>query len=217
MRNIRNLVAASGLGLMLLAAAGPSVAQVIIVPPPPAPQPQRRPTPRQYTEQMTHYIRTTLTVNMCGTPVAGTCAVQLGTASLPFNAIVTRVYLAVYTPWNSTTSDALTLGTSQANANELVATTMNLQTLGLATATLAPTVVGPPPTGILATGHSPPASVLSGFNGGFDLWVKWVATGAPNATPAGLASIIIEYIAPNDGNCAQGTPIPPAPSRPAGC
>jgi hypothetical protein len=192
---------------MLLAAAWPAFAQVI----PAGSTTTRRPTPRQYTEQMTHYIRNTLTVGMCGTPVAGTCTVQLATASLPFNAIVTRVYLAVYIPFNSTTSDALTLGITQASANEIVTTTMNLQTVGLATGTVVPASIN-------VIGNTPSTTTSpSGFNGGFDLWVKWVATGAPNATPAGLASIIIEYIPPNDGNCAQGTPQPGQPARPPGC
>jgi hypothetical protein len=207
MRNIRNCVAASGLGLMLLAAAWPAFAQVI----PQASTTTRRPTPRQLTEQVTHYIRNTLTVNMCGTPVAGTCTAQLATASLPFNAIVTRVYLAVYTAFNSTTSDALTLGITPANGNEIVTTTMNLQTVGLAVGTVVPTSIN-------VIGNSPSTTTSpAGFNGGFDLWVKWVATGAPNAAPAGLASLVIEYIPPNDGNCSQTQPQPGQPARPAGC
>ena len=200
MRNTLRTVGAGLIaGLMLTAAIAPSFAQVI----PSGATTQRRPSPRQLTDQTAPFIRTTLTNAMCGLTAVGTCVAQAATASLPYNAVVLRVYVAVYTAFNSTTSDTLTVGTTSANANEIVSTTVNLQTAGLATATVLPASIN-------SLGNT---ATQTGTNGGFDIWIKWTSAGATLAT-AGLASLIIEYAQPNDGTCVPNTS---AGAKPAGC
>ena len=187
-------------GLMLSAAIAPSLAQTI----PQGSTTQRRPSPRQLTDQTAPFIRTTLTSSMC-TITASSCNVQAATASLPYNAVVLRVYLVVYTAFNSSGTGALdniTVGVTPGGA-EIVSTVMNLKTVGLASGTVV--VASPNSLGNGAT--------QSGSNGGFDIWITWTSGGATAAT-AGLASLIIEYAQANDGACFPNVSIS---GKPAGC
>lgn len=202
MRNfMRNIGGALGLALSIFALAGlitPSVAQVI----PSTSTTQRQPSPRFFQTQQTSYIRTTLTFNMC-VQSSNVCKIKLANASLPYNSIVKAVNLYVYTAFNSTSSDTLTLGTTSANANEIVSSTMSLHSQ----ATVAGSVVS---TSYLSTGNT---TAQSGSNGGFDLWAAWTA-GTGNTATTGLASLVVEYYPPNDGNC---TPEVAFTAAPAGC
>jgi hypothetical protein len=185
---IRNLVASVGIALSVLAVATMTAtfAQVI----PSTSTTQRQPLPRYYQTQQTHYIRSTLTFNMC-VQSSNACAVKLANASLPYNSIVLRVTVITYTAWNSTTSDVITVGTTSANANEIVSSSINHRSQGTATGT------------VVATHFNSIGGTASqtGSNGGFDIWVKWTA-GTGNTATTGLSSIIIEYVPGNDGNCA---------------
>ena len=190
MRNVlRNTVAALGIGLSAIAAATLVYAQII----PSTSTTQRHPVPRYFQTQQVHYVRSTLTFNMC-TAVSNVCTFQLANASLPYNALVLRVTYAIYTAFNSTTSDTLSIGTTSANANELVAA-LTIHASALTSATVVT------PGSMAATGN---ATAQSGQNGGFDLWAKWTA-GTGNTATTGLMAVIIEYVAPNDGLCA---PVP---------
>jgi hypothetical protein len=175
---------ASWLAIGVLTAPIPLDAQVI----PSGSTSQRRPVPRFFPTEQLGYVRTTLVFNMC-TQAANACTVQLANASLPYNAIVLRVTAVIMVAFNSTTSDVVTLGTTSANANELV-TTCNIHALGQVACTLVTTPAN-------ATGNT---VAQSGQNGGIDLWLKWTA-GTGNTATAGLVSLITEYVIPNDGLC----------------
>jgi hypothetical protein len=204
MRNfLRNLFAAAGIALSTLAVGSlvlpiPAQAQVI----PSTSTTTRQPDPRQFGSQQVHYIRSTLTFNMC-VQASNACTVKLANANLPYNAIVARVTAYVYTAFNSTTSDVIILGTTSANANEIVSATMNIH----AQAIVAGTVLG---ASINALGNT---VAQSGTQGGLDLWVKWTA-GTGNTATTGLVSLVIEYFAPNDGACTPNIALGAAP---AGC
>jgi hypothetical protein len=186
---LRNTAAAIGiiaswLAVGVLTAPVPLDAQVI----PSGSTTQRKPVPRFFPTEQVAYIRTTFAFNMC-TAVANVCILQLANASLPYNAIVLRVNWAVYTAFNSTTSDTLSLGVTSANANELVSAT-SIHAAGIASQTVVATSLN-------NTGNT---TAQTGSNGGFDLWVKWTA-GTGNTATTGLMAILIEYITPNDGLC----------------
>jgi len=196
---LRNILTASSIALATLVAASLVYSQVI----PSGSTSQRRPVPRYFPTQQTAYVRTTLTFNMCR-QTANVCTVQLANASLPYNAVVLRVSMVTYVAFNSTTSDTLSVGTTAANANEIVTTAMNLQSA--ANTIVTGTVV------LTSPGSLGNTVAQSGSNGGLDLWAKWTA-GTGNTATAGLATLIIEYIEPNDGNCL---PVPLG-STAAGC
>ena len=188
LKYIKSIAAGGLLGLLIgTAAVGPAWSQVILNQ---TPMPAREPSPRMLGIQAVHYIRTTLSFNMC-TATANVCTIKAANAALPYNAIVLRVTLAVYTVFNSTTSDTLLVGTTAASANEIVSSAMNLRTIG----TTAGTVLA---ASLSATGG---ATAQTGLQGGFDVWMKWTA-GTGNTATTGLAAVVIEYIAPNDGLCS---------------
>lgn len=149
----------------------------------------RQPEPRQFPWQAVHYIRDTIAFNNC-TIASNTCPpYKLAAASLPYNAIILRVAVAVHVAYNSGTADNFTLGTDSTTATNLMSVTCSLHTLGLTSCTVSSTnnvVLGQTVT-------------QTGANGGFDVWLKYNQTGA--APTAGLASVLIEYLAPNDGLC----------------
>ncbi len=149
--------------------------------------------PRQFSTQQTHYLRFTVNYNSCVLS-AGSCAFKVG--ALPYNAFVIRGYQQIVTSFNSGTTDTLSIGVTQANANELVAAQSVHGSAGGATAlTIVSTNAGTVVTGDGAT--------QTGTNGGFDVWVKYAQTGS--APTAGQAVEVLEYFAPNDGSCA---PVP---------
>jgi hypothetical protein len=203
----RNTFAAIGVAAFVAA-----LAAIVLVPMAPIAKAQvqnktnttqvRLPVPRQFATEQVHYIRSTLTFNMC-TQASNACTVRLMNASLPYNAIVARVNVYVYTAFNSTTSDTITLGTTSANANEIVSSAVSIHAQGTPAATVVATAFN-------STGNT---VAQSGANGGLDLWVTWTA-GTGNTATAGLVSLVIEYFAPNDGLC---TPNIPLGSVPAGC
>jgi len=186
---LRNTTASLGIVLSMLAIGVlttpiPLDAQVI----PSGSTGQRRPVPRTFATEQVAYIRTTLAFNMC-TATANVCTLQLANASLPYNAVPLRVTANIMTAFNSTTSDSLSLGTTAANANE-ISTACSIHAAGVVACTLVTVPAN-------AVGNT---VAQTGFNGGFDLWIKWTA-GTGNTATTGLASLIIEYIMPNDGLC----------------
>lgn len=160
----------------------------------------RQPEPRQLPTQQTHYIRTTFNFDSC-TQTANACTVKIMNASLPYNTAILRVSAVTFTAFNSTTSDVFTLGTTAANANEIVSTGCNFRAAGLVACALA-TTVG---TAVGAT------TAQSGTNGGFDLYLKW--TGGGGTPTTGRSTIVVEYAPPNDATCT----VTPMGSTAASC
>jgi hypothetical protein len=202
MKLFRNLAAAAGIALSMLGVAALTLAPVANAQVITSTTNPRQATPRQFQTQQTHFIRATLNFNMC-VQSSNACTVKLANASLPYNSIVKAVTAYVYTAFNSTTSDVLILGTTSANANEIVSSTMNIHSQATVTGTVVATAFN-------STGNT---VAQSGTNGGLDLWVKWTA-GTGNTATAGLVSLVIEYFPPIDGLC---TPNIAQGAAPAGC
>jgi hypothetical protein len=201
-KHLRSLFAAAGLALSILAVgtwiAPIAIAQVI---PGTATTNQRLPSPRYFPTQQVHYVRTTFAFNSC-VQAANSCTVRVMNASLPYNAIVLRATMAVYTAFNSTTSDSISVGTTAANANEIVTAACSVAVVGVIGCTVLAAALN-------NTGNT---VAQSGQRGGIDLFLKWTSGTGGTAT-TGLAAVILEYIAPNDGNCA---PVPQN-ANPVGC
>jgi hypothetical protein len=199
MRVLRNLFAAAGIVLSTLAAASliPAYAQVA----PTTSTDQRQPVPRIFPDQQTAYIRTTFAFNSC-TQASNVCTVKVKTASLPYNAAILRVTAVVHTAFNSTSTDVFTLGTTSANANELVSSGCSIHAQGVVACSVAAGASSA--IGVSAT--------QTGSNGGFDMYMKWTGGGGTPST--GLASIVVEYVMPNDGLC---TTVPINGGTAAGC
>jgi hypothetical protein len=147
--------------------------------------------PRYFLTQQTHYIRFSLQFNSC-VQASNICTMKVP-AALPYNSEVIRVTAVTNTAFNSTTSDVVILGTTLANTNEIVSSGCSIHTQAIVACTVL--AAAGSATGNLAT--------QTGLDGGFDLFVRWTGGGGTPST--GNASIVIEYIAPNDGTCA---PVP---------
>lgn len=199
MRMLRTIFAAAGIALSTLAVAGliPAYAQVA----PTTSTDPRQPVPRIFPSQQVAYSRTTFAFNSC-TQASNVCTVKIKNASLPYNAVILRVTANVYTAFNSTSTDVFTLGTTSANANELVSSGCSIHAQGLVSCTVlagASTAIGA-------------STAQSGSNGGFDMFMKWTGGGGTPST--GLMSLIVEYVMPNDGLC---TIVPLDGGTAAGC
>ena len=194
MRYLRNLFGAVGVAFTLLAAFHLS-AFALTSPPTFA--------PRNFQTQQVGYLRINVFVSssqgltMNGLPcvlVSNACTVKVG--ALPYNAYVIRATQQIITNFNSGSgTDNLSIGTTSANGNELVAaqsvhsgagnqSSLSLQTTG---------------SGIQVTGNG---TAQTGTDGGFDVYVKFANTSG-SAPTAGQAIIILEFIAPNDGTCTD--------------
>lgn len=199
MRNfLRKIVGACAGALFMLGAV--STVFALTIPPTYA--------PRSFPSQQTHYIRFTFNFNSCvltGTNLGlfnstGNCAVKVG--ALPYNAFVVRAYQQVITGFNSGTQDSIGLGVTQATSATGLVSLQGVRSSGGATSlTIVAANVGEAITG---NGTTP-----TGTDGGFDVYAWYQQIGAP--ATAGLAVIVLEYIAPNDGNCIT----PPLGSLPS--
>jgi hypothetical protein len=153
--------------------------------------------PRQFPTQQVHYTRFVVSFNDC-TLVANTCSTRRG--ALPYNAYIMRASQQVTTAFNSATTDTLALATTSGGAQIVAAQTVHALTAGLPLTIVAANL------GIAATGNG---IAQTGAEGGFDIWAVYAQTGA--AATAGAATIVLEWIAPNDGSCvyvAQGATSP---------
>jgi hypothetical protein len=182
MRNfLRNTVAALGIFLSALAAVSPAFA--LTNPPTFA--------PRNFQTQQTHYLRAQVNFTSC-VFAALTCSVKVG--NVPYNAFMVRAFTQTTTTWATSASLTAAIGTGLPNAgpynNLMTATT--IQTAGNA---IAQTVVAGG-LGETVTGNG---ATPNGQDGGFDIYVTLLA-GTSNPT-AGQTTVILEYIAPNDGAC----------------
>lgn len=184
MRTLRNLVAAAGLALSLLAALSFSSAYALTVP--------AQFSPRIFPDQQTHYLRFSFAFNSCVT-VTNTCTLKVG--ALPYNAFLTTIHKQIITTFNPTTSATVSLNVSGAGAGVMAA--FNVFTGQATTAATDTTFTG---AGELVTGSG---ATPTGANGGFDLYATYTVGGG--TATQGLVIFVVEYIAPNDGQCA---PVP---------
>ena len=136
--------------------------------------PQKTPVIRNYGQQEVQYIRVTINFNDAN------IAAGVRFARLPQYAFVTYLQAHVETVFNAATTNVVTVGTTQANANEIIGTA----DLNEASATFQnmTTAAG---LGVAVTAA-----------GDVDVWAKYTQTGA--AATAGKAHIIIAYMLNND-------------------
>lgn len=192
-RNIANVVFPAILGLSVISMA----AFALTVP--------GQFAPRQFVTQQTGYIRLNVQASGQGLNVngvfcqaaatgGGNCSVRVG--AVPYNSFIVRAYQQILTSFNSTTTDTIGIGTASGSANQNLVAAQSVH--GATGGATALTIVAAN-AGITVTGNNITAT---GANGGFDLWVTFVYTGASIAT-AGQAIIVLEYFAPNDGTCTD--------------
>lgn len=155
--------------------------------------------PRMFQTQQVHYLRFTVNFNSC-TYVSLTCSFKVG--ALPYNAYVLRVNNQVTTAWNAGTSQSIALGTSSAGVNIVASAATGPSTGGGTASTVVAGSIG-----VAATGNG---IASTGTNGGFDLWATITIVGALPTT--GQTNYVLEYIAPNDGQCVF---VPLASTSPA--
>jgi hypothetical protein len=134
--------------------------------------PNKTPQIRNLNQQQPQYSRLTVNWNDAGI----TSGVKF--ARLPTGAFITSVKYHVTTAFNAATTNPVSIGTTQANANEVLAAIAG-QTTGFTNATSA--------AGLGATLCA---------TGPVDLWVKYAPTGGGQS--AGAVTFIIEYILDND-------------------
>lgn len=166
--------------------------------------------PREFQTQQTHYLRFSVDFNSCVIPAgAATCQVKVG--ALPYNAWLTAIRYNVRTVFNPTTSATISLGTGTVAAG----TSANIQaaqnvftgvTLGAVGYVACGTSCGAIGTfagiGMAATGSG---ATPTGVDGGFEVYVLYTTGANGSQGTTGHVDYVIEYIGPNDGQCA---PVP---------
>lgn len=181
---LRGLMAAAGLMLGTLGAVAPTYALVV----------PGQFAPRLFPWQMVHYMRIDVKFNaMNGIPcvlVSNACTIKVG--ALPYNSMLLRASQQIVTSFNSGTTDTLAIGITSTSANELVAA----QSVHGAAGNPSSLTIVSGNGGVSVLGNS---TTQTGADGGFDIYVKYAQTGA--APTAGQAILVLEYIAPNDGDC----------------
>jgi hypothetical protein len=186
MRNLRDFLARRVVGLFvgafLLAVAATTLIGLLT-----AQTPFRNFPPRLFLSQQTHYLRFTVNFNSC-VLVSNTCSYKVG--AVPYNAFIVRGYQQVTTAFNSGTTDTLAIGTASGGAQLVAAQTVHAGTAGLPLTIVAANL------GLVATGNN---AAQTGADGGFEIYATYAQTGA--APTAGVAVVILEYFAPNDGSC----------------
>jgi len=108
-------------------------------------------------------------------------------ATLPKGAFVLSIDAQVTAAFNAATTNVVTLGTTQAAANEIVATGITAGTLGVYHLT---TAVG---LGLTATNN---VAYQTAINGNVPMFAKYTQTGA--AATAGSVTIVVTTIKNND-------------------
>lgn len=140
--------------------------------------------PRSCSTQQTNYEKHRVRVSAAGL-LAG---VQLGT--IPLKAFITKVMAYVEDAFDAGTTNVLTLGTTQANANELFAAgDITPGTVGYTEGTKG--------RGTQLTQQASPPTVVGGqavdtTEGGVGLWAKFASTGT--APTKGTVVFVVEYV-----------------------
>src|SRR5882762_4255387 len=151
--------------------AGPALATTLTI------TPLQNLPPRVMTTQQTHYVRFAIDFGDCPLRAADT-ACSYRVASLPYNP---------------TTSATIAFGTSGQSAGLMAA--FNVFTGQATTAVYDTSFTG---AGELVTGAN---ATPTGQNGGFDIYATYTVGAAGSQGTQGRAIFIIQYIAPNDGDC----------------
>lgn len=180
-----NTIAALGIAAIL---AGPAAATVQTI------TPQQSIAPRLLPDQQTHYVRFAIDFNDCPLRAADT-ACSLRVASLPYNAFLVAISKQIITVFNPTTSATIALGTTAQATNVMAA--FNVFTGQATTAVYDTAFAG---AGELTTGSG---AAATGMNGGFDIWATYTVGAAGSQGTTGRVIFIIQYIAPNDGDCVN--------------
>lgn len=149
-------------------------------------------SPRMYSEQLTHYVRFAIDFNDCPLRAADT-ACSLRVANLPYNAFMVAISKQIITTFNPTTSATIALGTSGQATNVMAA--FNVFTGQATTAVYDTAFAG---AGEVVTGSG---ATATGMNGGFDVYATYTVGAAGSQGTQGRVIFIIQYIAPNDGDC----------------
>lgn len=187
---IRSVIAGLALGLFamtsVLLPVMPALATTLTL------TPTNSLTPRVLPDQATHYVRFAVDFNDCPLRAADT-ACSYRVASLPYNAFLVAISKQIITTFNPTTSATLALGTSGQSTNVMAA--FNVFTGQATTAVYDTAFAG---AGELVTGAG---ATATGMNGGFDIYVTYTVGAAGSQGTQGRAIFVIQYIAPNDGDC----------------
>ncbi len=149
-------------------------------------------SPRIFQTQQTHYLRIGVPFNLCPlTLAAPNCSVRVG--ALPYNAFLVRAIAQTQVSFGAASPIFISLGTGTtvAAAPNIISSFSAGVNLNGLTVTLSATTIGTTQTGNLAT--------QTGTLGGFDVFAQLQLLAA--VPTAGFETIILEYIAPNDGTC----------------
>lgn len=145
----------------------------------------------------------------CIVPVASAsnCSVKVG--AIPAEAFLLRQTQQIITNFDAATTDTIGFGTTTAGTEIKAAATVHTG----AGAISSPGFVANSSGILLSTTVTTGAGkAQTGTNGGYDLYVNYAYTGATVATVGELVWIL-EYAAPNDGDCIAT----PMGSLPAAC
>lgn len=141
---------------------------------------------RSSASQEVRYFRKVVNFNDANIGSA-TAPAKLG--RLPAGAFITDVTVEIGTAFNAGTTNVLTVGTSAASANEIVAAAdVNEGAIGVTKVTRA---LGTTLTGGPGIGPNAPAVTSE-----VDLYAKYTQSGT--AATAGVATIVIQYVSNND-------------------
>jgi hypothetical protein len=157
--------------------------------------------PREFLSQQTHYLRFTFNYNSCVIPAgAAVCALKVGT--LPYNAFLTQINLDLITVFNPTTSATIGLSTAATGATILAAQNVFTgATLGAAPYVFCGTSCGAASFAGIGVAVTGAGIAQSGTLGGFDVYAVYTTGANGSQGTTGSLVGIIQYIAPNDGNC----------------
>lgn len=197
--SLRKILGGLGAALFVLGALSTSALALTI----PATWP-----PRQFNTQQTHYIRFTFAFNSCALTLFGgttagpnqtaLCSVKVG--ALPYDAFLVRAYQQTTTAFNSGTTDSISIGVTQNSNGTLLIGTSSIfartTTVQIVNSQPGALAIVSSSIGQLATGNN---VAQSGAAGGFDIFAQYSQSGT--APTAGQVTLILEYIAPNDGSC----------------
>jgi hypothetical protein len=188
MRNLLSkIVGAFAAGLFFVGVVATTVVPALAVTIPPTY------APRLFLSQQKHYLRFVFNFNSC-VLASNACSVKVG--AIPVNSFLTDVWIKPTTAFNSAGNDTLSLGITSATGTEILSgSTNNIQ--GSTLVHFCGTSCG---SGTFAgIGLAVTNATSTGADGGFDVYAHYVQTST--APTAGVAVVILEYVAPNDGAC----------------
>lgn len=145
----------------------------------------------------------------CVVPVASAsnCSVKIG--AIPAEAFLLRQTQQIITNFNAATTDTIGFGTTTAGSEIKAPATVASGAGAISSPAFVANSSGILLSTTVTTGVG---KTQTGTNGGYDLYVNYAYTGATVAT-AGELVWVLEYAAPNDGDCIAT----PMGALPAAC